>query len=252
MNSIDNKCTTISVAVITKNEAHNISECLSSVSQFSDIVVVDSFSRDTTTELAKKFTNRVYLQHWLGFSEQKQHAVNLCVNDWVLVLDADERVSEALAKELRQVDLTDPTIAYQIYRKNFFIGQPIDHCGWNRDCPIRLFNKQVCRFEKRPVHEKIIGYRKSHKLSKKIIHLSYRSDMDIKRKIVRYSSLSAVHMKLLGRKPYCESIIALKANWAFFRVYILDLGILDGCAGYRIARMRAKETRRKYELLAAR
>jgi glycosyltransferase involved in cell wall biosynthesis len=154
---VQNK-TVLSVAIITKNEEERLPNCLKSVTFADEILVVDSGSRDGTVELAKSFGARVLIEAWRGYSGQKQYAVDQCLHDWVLILDADERIPQETAQVIRQeLAGNDATIsAYGFRRKNFLHDKWIEHCGWWPDRIVRLVNRKAGGFDGRPVHEKWI------------------------------------------------------------------------------------------------
>jgi len=139
----------LSVAIITHNEEENIGDALESVKWADEIVVVDSFSTDRTIEICKKYTDKVYNFEWLGFAEQKNKAVSMTTQPWVLVLDADERVTEALKNEILKT-INDPSLkeGYYLARKNHFAGRWIRHGGWWPDYTLRLFRRGRASFSK--------------------------------------------------------------------------------------------------------
>ena len=147
----------LSVAVITKNEADNLSHCLESVLFASQIVVVDSGSTDDTVTIAKKFGCDVYIEPWRGFGPQKQFAIDRCRNPWILVLDADERVPKDTALTIRNIILNPSTAAagFSFPRKNYFQGRWIKHAGWWPDRVVRLFRKNSGRMTEAKIHEAI-------------------------------------------------------------------------------------------------
>lgn len=132
----------ISVVIITLNEENNIKDCLESVKWADEIMVVDSESSDETVKIAKEYTDKVFINKWSGYSAQKTYALSLVKNDWVLSLDADERVSEELAKEILRTDLSQNN-GYFIKRNNYFLGKLIRGCGWGNDLQLRLVKKKL-------------------------------------------------------------------------------------------------------------
>ncbi len=142
----------ISVIVIAGNEESNIEDCLESVAWADEIVVVDSASADRTVEIAKRHTPNVHVRAWQGYANQKAFALNAATNEWVLSLDADERVQPKLAEEIAAVDL-GAFDGYRIKRENYFLGKRIRGCGWGRDYQLRLFRKSRTTVTDRQVHE---------------------------------------------------------------------------------------------------
>ncbi|MGQ9644105.1 MAG: glycosyltransferase family 2 protein, partial [Ignavibacterium sp.] len=130
----------ISVIIITKNEVRNIGDCLESVKWADEIIVVDSGSEDETISIAKRFTDKVLINEWKSFAHQKSFAMNQAVNEWILSIDADERVSDKLKEEILNSELNQFD-GYRIKRENYFLGKLIRGCGWGNDYQLRLFRK---------------------------------------------------------------------------------------------------------------
>ncbi len=234
-----------SVAVITKNEEDNIEEALKSVEDFEDIVVVDSGSRDRTVEICKRYTDRVYQHEWQGFARQKQKALDYCEKQWVLILDADERVTPELKSEIH-VSINNTSISgFYLPRKNFFLGKWIKHGGWWPDHALRLFRKDVSHFEQREVHEKIavrgdVGYLKSP-----LEHYTYRTLSDYIGKMELYSSLSA--SELSNRKVKTSAIsTVVNPCFVFVKMFFLRQGFRDGMHGFLLAVLYSFYTFLKY------
>lgn len=237
--------TDLSVIIITFNEEANIKHCIDSCEQAFFISILDSYSTDKTKSIAEQLSCRVYQAVWRGYGRQKNEVVGLAPTDWVLSLDADERLSPELIEEIREIDLTDQSIAYAIPRKSFFLGKPINH-AWGKDFVIRIFNRSTCKFDESPVHESVIGYQKLRRLTNPIFHHTYTTESQIDRKIEQYSNLSAEKICADATKPPSLTKILLKTVFAFFKTLILRLGLLDGMAGFRIAIMNANVTYLKY------
>ena len=229
----------ISVIIITLNEESNIKRCLESVRQFDEIIIVDSGSTDQTIDIAQKLGARVIHKDWLGFGPQKQYAVNQANHDWILSIDADEYLSIELISEISILNLENPTIAFEINRRSFFLGKEIKHSGWNPDYVTRIFNRNNCKFTNDLVHEKVIGFNKSTKLFGLMFHNTYTSLDQVEKKTKQYGSIGQQ-----TRKKKKNAI--LSAAWAFFRTYFIKLGFLDGISGFRIATMNARSTFIKY------
>ena len=145
----------ISVTVITKDEEKNISDCLASVKWADEIIVVDSESNDRTVDLAKQFTDRIFIRKWEGYVPQKRYALSLASNEWVLSLDADERITPELKDEILSL-LPGEVDGYKIRRKNFLLKKEITSCGWEKDFQLRLFRKDKANLSDRLVHEKFV------------------------------------------------------------------------------------------------
>lgn len=241
----------ISVAVITKNEETNISRMITSCNSFNEIVIVDSGSDDSTVETAISLGARCIKSWWRGFGAQKQFAVESCSNDWVLSLDADEELSDALSQEIKRLSLDDFTLAFEFKRVSYFLGKPVRFSGWQNDYVVRLFNRKKAHFSNDLVHEKITGYENKIRLARGIIyHYSYRSKDDVDRKIQLYGELGAQKLLETGVKPTGLYLAHAKSIFAFVRTFILRLGFLDGKTGFQIANMNREVTLKKYKRFA--
>jgi glycosyltransferase involved in cell wall biosynthesis len=223
----------ISAVIITKNEERHILGALKSVEDFEDIVVIDSFSDDQTTAICRKFTGRVYQQEWRGFAEQKQAAVDLAVKDWVLILDADERVTPELRKELAGRISDNSVSGYYIPRRNFFLGRWIRHGGWWPDYTLRLFRKDVSYVEPRKVHEKVVVKGPTARLENPLEHHTYETVSDYLRKMERYASLSAEELYDKKSLPFLSMLFS--PGFVFFKMYLLRQGFRDGMRGFVLA-----------------
>jgi glycosyltransferase involved in cell wall biosynthesis len=239
----------ISVAIITKNEEANIRDCLECVRWADEVVVVDNGSTDGTQQICQAFQARFYLEEWKGFSQQKNSAIEKTRNEWVLSLDADERVSPALQQEIKEVLERGPsTDGYFIARKNFFLGRWIKHCGWYPDYNLRLFRKSRGRFRERAVHERVeiegkVGYLK-HPLE----HYTYRSLSDFFQRMDGYSTLAAREMRNEGKK-YRFFDVFFRPPFTFLQMYILRAGFLEGYLGFLLSVLYSFYTFAKYSKL---
>jgi glycosyltransferase involved in cell wall biosynthesis len=240
----------LSVIVITKNEAQNIRACLESVNWADEIIVVDSGSTDETIAIAREFTQHVYSHDWPGFGAQKNRALDYATGDWVLSLDADERVTPELRAQLKYAMEKSDKDGYCLPRLSQFCGKFIRHSGWYPDYVLRLFKRGRGRFSDDLVHESVILQGRAGKLTSPLMHYSYLTEADVDRKVGQYATAAAQQMYKKGK--VAKSLDApVRAAWAFFRTYCLRLGFLDGVAGYRIACMNARTTYLKYEKLKA-
>lgn len=240
----------LSVAVIARDEEERLPGCLESASFADEIVVVDSGSADRTVEIAGAAGARVFQEPWKGFSAQKQSAVDHCRNDWVLILDADERVPGATAGRILEVLSTrDPAVtAFSFPRKNIFHGRWIRHCGWWPDRIVRLVDRRAGAFDGRAVHERWLTRGRELPLDAPLEHHSFRRYADLTVKMERYSDLAAASMHAEGRTagPLTPPLHAL---WMFFRTYVLELGALDGFDGFVISLMNGGGSFFKYAKL---
>ncbi len=168
----------VSVAIVTKDEERNIRDALESVRDFEDIVVMDAFSTDGTLAICREYTRRVYQQEWRGYTRQKQAAVDHAEKQWVLILDADERVTPELKEEISERIQEGAFSGYYLPRKSFFLGRWMRHSGWWPDHVLRLFRKDVAHIEPREVHEKVVVKGEVGYLKGPLEHYTYRSISD--------------------------------------------------------------------------
>lgn len=238
----------ISACIITKDEENNIADAIGSVSWADEILVVDSGSRDKTTAIAESSGAKVISQDWLGFSKQKQFAAEKARYDWILSLDADERISEELRKEISLIS-TPTADGYKIPRLSFYMNRPIRHGGWYPDWQIRLFNRKKARWKEAIVHESVEVNGRIGKLSGDIHHFSVENAAYHHRLIgERYAPLSARQMFQNGRKTSTLKVATAGLS-TFTKNYFLRLGFLDGFPGFCIARFAAHHSFLKHLLL---
>lgn len=222
----------VSVIIITKNEEENIEECLESVKWADEVIVVDSGSTDNTVELAKKFTDKVIFNEWKGYANQKRFALQLAKNEWVLSLDADERVTEKLKNEI--LDINDNYAdGLRIKRDNYFLGKLIRGCGWGNDYQLRLFKKSKTTLTKRLVHEGFVVEGRIDKLDNALKHYSYRNFKDAFDKINYYSTLEAIEKQ--HRKKVNVFTILSTPLIAFLQHFIFRKGYIDGFYGVLVS-----------------
>lgn len=241
----------LSVVLITKNEAANIRDCLQSVSWADEIVVVDSGSTDDTVSICKEAGAQVYVHaDWPGFGPQKNRALGYASKDWVFSIDADERVTPELRTELIRAMNEEHAQGFYLPRLSQFCGKFIYHSGWYPDYVLRLFKRDAGRFSDSLVHESVLLTGRTDKLKSPLLHYSYLASDDVERKVEHYSTAAAQQMFQSGKRSNWLDA-ALRAGWAFVRTYVLRLGVLDGSAGLSIARMNARTTYLKYRKLEA-
>jgi len=227
----------LSVVIITKNSEKYIMGAVKSAGFADEVLVLDSGSVDETCKIAGELGARVEYQQWLGFGRQKQKAVNLAKNDWVFVLDSDERILPELRDEILK-ELQNPKFdAYYVARINNFWGRDIKHLGLYPDYTIRLFNRKKARFNDRDVHESVICECEKGYLKNPLKHLAYESIEEFIAKQNRYSSI--------GAKPNKIKAI-FSPLWTFFKLYFIKLGFLEGWDGFVIARLYSQYTFWKY------
>jgi glycosyltransferase involved in cell wall biosynthesis len=236
----------LSVAIITLNEERNLAECLASVAFADEIVVIDGGSRDRTCEIARAAGARVIeAPDWPGFGLQKNRAIDACSGDWVLSIDADERVPQNLRDEI-QTALRDPTFdAYEMPRSSYYCGRFMRHSGWWPDYVQRLFRRGTARFSSAPVHESLQIDGKIGRLSSALEHWSFRTMEQVLHKVNHYSSLSAPIVLRRGRRPTIMTAVVHGVS-AFFRTYVLKRGFLDGAHGFMLAVSNAEGSYYRY------
>jgi glycosyltransferase involved in cell wall biosynthesis len=223
----------ISAVIITKNACETISDTLESLKDFKEVIIFDSGSTDGTLNILKIYHNVVLHQgDFLGFGATKNHAINLASNDWIFSLDADESLSKELASHLNDIDLHSKLIG-EIQRKNFFMGREMTTAGWGRDMIIRLFNRKEFCFSDLQVHEKveIDSTAKKVFLNGCLIHLAINNLSETLEKANLYSELYAKENNTI----YPIMVIIFKAQYAFFRTYLIQKGFLAGWRGFVLA-----------------
>ncbi len=222
--------------MICRNEEKNIEECLRSVSWCNEIIVVDSFSTDETVKIARAFTDKIYENEWKGFAEQKRFAISKVNCEWVFSIDADERCTAELAKEIADI-LREANVSYngfKIPRKSFFLNRWIKHGGWYPNYQLRLFRKNSATLSDRLVHESFLVDGNIPKLKSDLLHYTVTSVSAYISKINTYSDLSA-REKFKKRKMGYVSLLLIPAV-AFIRQYIFKGNILDGIGGLMVSR----------------
>ena len=235
----------LSVIVITKNEAMHIARCLASVAWADEIIVFDSGSSDETAAICRQFTEQVFVTDWPGFGPQKQRALDKASHDWVLSIDADEQVSEALKNEIVLAMQQDNIQGFEIPRLSSYCGRQIKHGGWWPDYVLRLFRRDAGRFSDDVVHERIMVNGNIKRLNQPLLHEAFIDPAEVLHKINSYSSLGAEKLFNAGQQTGLGQAIG-KGLWTFFRTYILKAAILDGAEGLMLAISNAEGAYYKY------
>lgn len=239
----------ISVLIVTYNEAHNIEACLHSVSFAKEIIVMDCGSIDQTVSIARKFTPHVIITpDWPGDGPQKKRALEQATQDWILILDADERVSPKLATELAEICGKKPQqsfAGYDIPYQSHYFGYPIRFGDWRGEKHLRLFNKKSGQITPNIVHCQVKLNGSKGQTTGNIIHHPFRSLDTLIHKMNVYSSESAKHKFALNKKASLFTAIS-HGLWCFIRGYIVKLGFLDGQAGFMLALSNAHGTYYRY------
>ncbi|OQW89563.1 MAG: LPS biosynthesis protein [Rhodoferax ferrireducens] len=226
----------LSVIIITHNESGNIADCLKCLTFADECIVLDCASIDETAHISSRLGAIVQVVNdWPGFGPQKNRALALATGDWVLSVDADERVTPELRQEILQViSQADAATCYSVPRSSWFCGRFIRHSGWTPDYVDRLFMRGSARFSDDLVHEKLIHDGPAQPLKNALLHYSHRSFSDVLTKIDRYSSASAQQALTKGKRSTVLGAVS-HGMWAFIRTYIFKAGFLDGGHGLALA-----------------
>lgn len=233
----------LTVIIITRNEETNIRRCLASVSWAQEIIVLDAGSRDNTVAIAREYTDKVFTnEDWQGYGIQKQRALSCASGDWILNLDADESVDDALRQAIEAAISSDQHDALRIPICMNFYDVPLRYSSSPKR-HIRLFKREGARYSNDIVHEKIILPKTSRiaQLATPIMHHSFRDVSHALYKMNRYSSYSA-KIRMKKNSPPGFFNIVLSSCWMFFRCFVLQRGMLDGKAGFLLAVYSAQGT----------
>jgi glycosyltransferase involved in cell wall biosynthesis len=227
----------LSATIITRNEASGIADALQSVGWVDEIVVVDSHSADDTVAIARRYTSRVEVREWNGYVDQKNYAASIASHDWILSVDADERVTAALASEIRATLASGPAArAYRIPRVTWHLGRWIRSTDWYPDYQIRLYDRRSAAFTGRYVHESVRASGSVGRLSAELQHYPYRDIADHLETMNRYTSLAARQMHEDGRRAGVFDLVC-HPPLAFMRNYIVRAGFRDGLPGLIVSSM---------------
>lgn len=221
----------LSAVIITLNEAHSIEDCIRSVKFADEIIVLDSGSTDETVEICRRYTPHVFETDWPGFGAQKNRAIDKATGEWILNVDADERVSPELAVEIQAATQSARFNAYSAKFIASFLGRTLKHGDWSGAHKVRLVRKGCGRFTESGVHEKLLVDGPVGQLDGAIIHHSMDSLEELLEKIDRYSSYGAAEKRKQGQKSSLGKALS-HGSWTFFRSYFLRRGFLDGREGF--------------------
>ena len=236
----------ISATIITFNEERNLPRAIESLRCADEIVVVDSGSTDRTVELAQKLGARVVESAWPGYANQKNFAAEQASNDWILSIDADESLSEALESEIWQLKKNGPQYdAYTMARLAQYLGRWIQHSGWYPDRKVRLYDRRKATWEGPYVHESVTVNGRVGHFESNLLHFTYDSLSEHIKTMDRYTTLAAEQLIDAGEKVTWGRLI-LEPPWTFLQTYVLKLGFLDGVEGLAIANMAALYNFLKY------
>lgn len=244
----------LTVIVPCKNEESNIGACIASFQGIADeIIIADSGSTDRTLDIVKRIGGcKIIEREYRTSGDFKNWAIPQAANQWILLVDADERVTPPLSNEISRLLSSEPRQdGYWIYRANHFMGHPIRYGGWNNDCVLRLFKRDLSRYEGPSDHGEVnVSTKQVGKLKHRLTHYSYWSYDDLFRKFHRYTTLQAKQWDEAGRRTNYFQMV-WRPGWRFFRDYILQRGFLDGIIGLQLAMIGAFYTYTKQARLWA-
>jgi glycosyltransferase involved in cell wall biosynthesis len=230
----------LSVTIITRDAAATLADALASVAWADEIVVVDAGSRDETVALARQYTDRVATREWRGYGDQKNYAAGLARHDWILSIDADERVTPELAAEIRALFAAGdpPCRGYRVPRVSWYLGRWIRGTDWYPDYQLRLYDRRAGRWNARRVHESVVVDGPVGTLRAELEHRPYRDIADHLETMQRYAALAAEEMLAEGRRAGAVALACLPAA-AFVRNYVLRRGFALGVPGLIVSGLNA-------------
>lgn len=237
--------------IITLNEQKNIADVIENISFVDEIIIVDSFSTDKTVEIAKTYDKvKVYQNPFENFTDQRNLALDFASHNWILFLDADERLTSDLKSEIIEtIHQEDTAEAYYFYRKFMFKDKPLHFSGWQTDKNIRLFKKDAARYSKeRLVHEILRVKGRSKVMNHKLIHYSFIDYDSYKQKMINYARLKAKELYMKEVKPNFFHFY-IKPTYKFIYAFIIRLGFLDGKRGFIICYLNALSVYHRYPFL---
>jgi glycosyltransferase involved in cell wall biosynthesis len=225
----------LSVIIICRDEENDIRDCLESVKWADEIIVVDSESKDKTVDIAKLYTGKIFTKKWEGYSEQRKYAMELASCEWILSLDADERVTEELKNEILSVinSVGNDIKGFRIPRKSYFLNRWIKHSGWYPGYQTRLFKKEFAYIRPKLVHEGFEIKGETDYLKNDLLHYTVTSITDFAGRVNSYSTLQATEKS--GLKKVKMSDLLFRPFISFFKHYIFKSGFRDGPQGFMVA-----------------
>lgn len=236
----------LSVIIIARDEADNIRACIESVAWADEVIVVDSGSQDDTVAICRELGAQVFVHDWPGFGAQKNRALAYASKDWVLSLDADERVSPELRRDIELVlGKINAAPAYAIPRLSSYCGRFMRHSGWYPDHVTRLFRRGSAHFSDDLVHERLLVEGSTAQLHGMLLHYAFDNLEEVLHKVNQYSSAGAQMQHRRGRKATLSGAV-LRGAWSFVRTYFLRAGFLDGREGFMLAVSNAEGTYYRY------
>jgi len=241
----------ISAIITTFNEERNVGDCITSLQWCDEIVVVDSFSADRTPEIARSFDRVLFLQRqYPGSASQKNWAIDQAAHDWLIIFDADERCTRELRAEIERELLAPRAKAYAIKRRVYFMDRVIRFSGWQHDRVVRLFERGAARYPNVRVHADMVTRGTPRVLRQPMMHLMIDQFDEYVRRVVRYGVWGAAQAWRSGRSTSIIEVM-FRPAWRFFRMYVLQLGFLDGVAGLVFCTLQSFATYSKWATLWA-
>lgn len=230
----------ITAIIPTFNEEKNIEAAIKSVLWADEIIVIDSYSTDGTLDIAAKYNANIIQHEYTNSATQKNWVIPQAKHEWIFLLDADEYASDALINEVKNIiEKGSEVVAYWIRRKNFFMGKKVNYSGWQNDKVIRLFKRDLCKYENKNVHAEIITDGPISQLKHVIIHNTYKGLGHFISKISWYSTWKAYDKIEKGASTNLFFNAVIKPIYRFIYHYFLRLGILDGKVGFIISSLNA-------------
>jgi len=238
----------IAAVVITKNEEANIAACLDTLQWVDQLIVVDAESTDRTVDMARRYTNHVFVRAWPGFGPQKNFGMDQAQSEWILIVDADERVTTPLRQEISRLMQSGPSpdiAGYEIPRRNYFYGRWIQGGGIYPDCQLRLFRRTAARYDDVLLHERLQIEGRIERLSSPLEHYSMPTIRHHVGKMMRYTSLGA-REKLKTSIRVSAMQIGANHIGTIVKTYVLRKGYRDGIHGLIVALFAGMHTFVKY------
>ena len=237
----------LSAVVITYNEEARLETCLQSLSFADEIVVLDSFSTDRTLEIARQYTDNVGCREFVGFSDQWNAAIAMATQEWVMIVAADEIVSDGLAADVVSAISSGMHDAYRLPRSTYFLGRRMRYCGWYPDYQLRLVKRSIARIADRLVHETLVVDCERGTLKHDLIHHSYATMDDFCRKMVAYARAGAQQKFSEGRRFHAVDL--LNPGFTFFKMYVIRQGFRDGLHGLVLSALAGCSSALRYAIL---
>lgn len=236
----------VSVLLLARDEAERLATLLPALGFAAEVVVVvDDARDDDTAAVAARHGARVVRRAFDGFGPQRQFALAQCRESWVLWIDADERLVADAPEAIARAVAAPIADGYRLRRRTWFLGRPIRFCGWQNERVLRLFRRDRARFDDAPVHERVEVQGTLADLPATLDHLSYETWEDCRRKLVHYSAANAERLARDGRRASLLDVVA-RPPLRFARMYVLQLGVLDGARGFLVCALAATQVFLKY------